>query len=1109
MPRHIHLFVLALGVGGALVSGRSATATLPLPVYPHCGENNSLEECPPDLVRSDGSWNGSTWEFVSFIPDAMKRRVRPQELALGAGNGFDVAWRHSTGRFDVTIAVLDSGALWHHSEMERKYFINSGELPVPINAQGQECSAYDCNGDGIFNIDDYADDPRVSADAGDDSADDRLEPSDLIATFQDGIDDDDNGFIDDIAGWDFLWNDNDPYATNGFDHGAGVMRDIAAEGGQPDSKIGYCPNCSILPIRTGDSFMADADRLAQGIMYAVDQGVKVIAMASGTVNNPAGLHDAIRYAWEHGVFVVAAIGDEMSYHHLYPGASDYLMAVHSIRYLPLDDWDTAKTFLAYNGCNNYGSHLTVVAGTTACATGATAITAGAAGLILSYGLDQGVVLHPDEVRGMLINSATDIDVAGSSSGNTPYFPSQPGWDLYFGYGRVNVGKALEDWRIPPQVHLTSPGWFDYIDAATTTTIPIEARIDAPRDLSYTWTLEWAPGGDPSDNPTEDSPSGDFEVLASGYGSEPTEGVIYSWDISDIDIQKFGPAAPVEAITSADPMGDKFDKVNTHTITLRLTAIGSNGIHAEMRKSFFLREDPDLLVGFPLDLGSSGQSSPVLIDFNGDGAQEIALGTAGGDIHIIDVKNGGELPGWPITMPLTSTADPANPDAHANQPAYASGQVAPLRQQVLSTLAVGDLDASGDLEVVAATMDGLLYVFEHDGRLRDGFPVSRDPVSDSDTDEWNWYDPGFISSPALADFDGDGTLEIVQAGMDQKLYVWREDGSRYPGFPVVLEDAQSDVHIKGRIVSSPAIADMNLDGVPDIVVGSNEYDPELYFPGYAYAINGLGYNAPGGDAILPGWPVTVPAAINGLVPFVGEGVTTSPVVADVDGDGYPEVALTGPISCPHLYEHTGERTVLYSCAAEDWDAPATDEALGFAYISNPLFADVDLDGHTDFICALSGLNYLSALGLSTWFNYQDHMIGVWDAATGDSFPRFPLVIEDLPAFMRPEVADVDGDALPEVIVTTGGYIVHAFDLGGNDAPGWPRLTGGFGVSAIEAGDVNGDGRTDVVMATQEGYLFAWGTDGVAASVKAAEVHPPAVKRIARGGAMNTKAPGRFR
>jgi len=1056
---------------GLLMLGMLPTTTLaelPLPTYPDCGKDNQLDTCPPDIVRGDGSLRGSTWERLSFIPEEAQGSVRTEELVQGSGNGVDVAWRSSTGRFDVTIAVLDSGILWDRTDLLNKVRINQGELPLPMTADGATCSSYDCNGDTIVNIQDYANDPRVRLDAGDDIADDRLDPSDLIATFSNGVDEDQNAFVDDIAGWDFLWNDNNPFASNGFGHGSGVLEEVGAEGGQPSSDIGYCPNCAILPLRTGDSFMTDADRLGQGILYAADNDVQVVAMASGTINNTPGIHDALEYAWQEGVLVIGAIGDEMSYHHLFPGASDYLLAVHSIRYWPLDDWSTARSFLAFNGCNNFGSHLVLVAGTTACATGATGITAGTAGLIFSRGRDLGYELHPDEVRGMLVNSATDIAIPGSGSDSSPWFPSRPGWDVYFGYGRVNGGNALENWNIPPQVHLTSPSWYDVVDASSQTTIPIHARMVAPYEIRFSWRLEWAPGGDVNDD--------DFQLLASGVMDRLQEGLLYEWPISAIPVDQLDPATELEQIFQDDPVTDKFDMVNIYTITLRLTAVGETGRHAEMRKSFFLHEDPDLLPGFPLDVGASGQSSPIMEDVDDDGVNEILLGTAGGEIHVLNARTGDDLPGWPVTMPLTASADPSLPGNHAEQAAYTSGEVAPLRQQVLPTLVVGDLDNDGLQEIVASTMDGQLYVFDQTGQLRDGFPVSRDPVSDADTSYWVWLDPGFISSPRLADLDGDGYLEIIQAGMDQKLYVWREDGSRQEGFPVLLEYEESINHIKGRVVSSPAITDMNQDGVPDIVVGTNEYDPELYIPGYAYAISGLGELDPRGP-ILQGWPVSVPGAINGLVPFVGEGAAMSPIVADVDRDGRPEVVLSGTVACPHLYEHDGRRSVQYYCGKTGWDSPATDDWMAITYVSNPTFGDFDQDGDLEVISALSGLSYLAPLAASTWQPYQDHVVGMWDARTGESVPGWPVVIEDLPAFMKPAAADVNGDGFPEVLVSSGGYVVHAFDLNGVDVAGWPKFTGGFLMSAIAAGDVTGDGRNEVALITNEGFLYIWKTNGV--------------------------------
>ncbi len=1052
------------------VPGRSF-GVLPLPTYPDCGKDRSVAECPPDLTHTDGTWKGSTWEFVSFIPEDMESHVRAQEWALGAGNGFDVAWRYTTGRFDVTVAVLDAGILWDERSLVNKVALNTGELPLPRRADGSTCATYDCNGDGLVNVQDYREDSRVSPEDGTDVADGYLDASDLIAAFSDGVDGDGNGYIDDICGWDFLWDDNNPYASNRFDHGSDVMRDMFAEGGEPDSSIGYCPNCSVLPLRTGDSFIADGDRLAQGILYATDAGVSVISMASGTTTNPAILRQAIKYAYDHGVLVVSAIGDELSYHHLYPGASDYLMAVHSIRYWPPTDWNEARSFLAYNGCNNFGSHLTVVGATVACATGATAITASTAGLIVSRARDLGLELHPDEIRGLILGTATDIDVPFSGH-TTPYFPSRPGWDLFFGYGRINAGKAVESFAVPPRVHLTSPVWWEYVDAGLTTAIEIQATMGAPRARHYEWVLEWAPGGRPADNA--------FEELARGVRETPFEGTLFTWPIAQIPRDRLDPSSPMEQVFAEDDVPTKFDLANAHTVTLRLSATDEMGRRAEMRKSFFLHDDPDLLPGFPMFLGASGQSSPVLTDVDGDGVNEIVVGTSSGVVHVLDARTGVDLPGWPVQMPFRGVVDPLSWTSHAYAPAYASGAIPRSREAVVATVAVGDLEPDGGKDLVVSTMEGKLYVFDAEGELRDGFPVSRDVVTEDQTDEFTWYDPGFMSSPVLADLDGDGRQEIIQAGMDQKLYVWRADGSRHPGFPVKLEHEESATHRKGRIVSTPAVVDLNRDGVLDIVIGTNEFQTEPDpIPGYAYAVSGKGNLDPAGP-ILPGWPAVVPGLLNDLVPWLAEGVNMSPQVADIDGKGLPEIALCGTVSCPHFYEADASRSTQCECSSFAWRDPATRELAGLSFVSNLWIGDVDGDGHLEITGALAGLNYALVLLSSTWVDHIDHLLGLWDAETGQSLPGWPVVMEDLALYMQPTMADVDGDGLPEIIASSGGYLVHAFDIDGFDVPGWPRLTGGMVSSAIAAGDVTGDGLNEVVVMTHEGYLFAWATDGIADS-----------------------------
>jgi hypothetical protein len=88
------------------------------------------------------------------------------------------------------------------------------------------------------------------------------------------------------------------------------------------------------------------------------------------------------------------------------------------------------------------------------------------------------------------------------------------------------------------------------------------------------------------------------------------------------------------------------------------------------------------------------------------------------------------------------------------------------------------------------------------------------------------------------------------------------------------------------------------------------------------------------------------------------------------------------------------------------------------------------------------------------------------------PDYPRRMEDLMLFTRPVAADVDGDGIEEVVMGSGGYLLHAFKKGGGEAAGFPKFTGGWIFSAPAVGDLDGDGKLDLVTVTREGYLFAW-------------------------------------
>ncbi|MEG3921242.1 MULTISPECIES: S8 family serine peptidase [unclassified Microcoleus] len=125
-----------------------------------------------------------------------------------------------------------------------------------------------------------------------------------------GIDDDRNGYIDDIRGWDFVASDNNPMDLDFDGHGTHIAGAIAAE--RNDFGItGVAPNAKIMPVRVLDAFgYGELNNVAAGIRYAADNGANVINLSLGNEFYPSNLvNDAIEYANNKGSVVVIAAGN--------------------------------------------------------------------------------------------------------------------------------------------------------------------------------------------------------------------------------------------------------------------------------------------------------------------------------------------------------------------------------------------------------------------------------------------------------------------------------------------------------------------------------------------------------------------------------------------------------------------------------------------------------------------------------------------------------------------------------------------------------------------------------------------------------------------------------
>jgi subtilisin family serine protease len=244
-----------------------------------------------------------------------------------------------------------------------------------------------------------------------------------------------------LPGYDFVFNDPDP--ADDFGHGTAVCGTIVAAGNNGVGVAGVAFGCRVLPVKVMDAAgFAYYSTIAQGIHYAVDAGARIINLSIAGSSPSSTLQDAIDYAWDHNVVVVAAAGNNADNVPQYPAACEHVIGVSAT-----EPGDTLASFSSFGNdialsapgdtiwttqldpANPYGAWR----GTSF----ASPIVAGVAALALSAN----PLLSSTQIVSVLEQSADD---AGA-----------PGWDALFGYGRVNAANAVSlamalPGALPPQ-----------------------------------------------------------------------------------------------------------------------------------------------------------------------------------------------------------------------------------------------------------------------------------------------------------------------------------------------------------------------------------------------------------------------------------------------------------------------------------------------------------------------------------------------------------------------------------------------------------------------------------------------------------------------------------
>jgi len=1042
------------------------------------------------------------------------------------GMNLNAAWStYTTGDPGVTIAYVEGGINWHLGDaatLAGAVAVNWHATPVPcsgvtvatatmvVGGVTRPCATvysasqadYNPDGSGIVDATQWAHDPRVT----DSNHNGVIDAEDLIAAFSDGVDHAGLGYTNDISGWDFYDNQNDPATIDtAYGHANGQMDVIHHE----------CPRCTILPVKAGDEALDPTDNLAKAWQFAADEGAKVIVSVTADLGYSPFARQVLDELHAKGVIVVEASNDFDSTDH--QGGMYWPNVIPGNGAVPTPD----GTKWIRSDLTSWGTHAMFTVATGGGSTSeSTPTTGGVLGLLLSYG-DLAAAQHlipapltgPEAVQ-VLAETARPFTDSTLGWPGTPIIAGAPDdWNEQYGYGMPNLDAAMAQvaaGQVPAAASIESPDWYTTFDPTTTATVPVTGTIGAATpSTAFTWTLQAATGGQPA--------NGAFTTIGNGSGTGSFSGTLGTLDLSTIPQSFWG--AP--AALSTDKALSTTDQ---YAVTFRLLVTESGGPTSEDRRAVDVTHDPTLLPGYPkaIDAGSAGagssgptgtdarasaEGSPQLADLQGSGRLDEIFGDTSGEVHAIDPTTGNELPGWPVHVQSETGFVP-----HAG--------IDPGDQPIISEVAVGDLSHTGQRSVVVSTLDGTVDAFDSAGQLEPGWPqrmdlgVTAPPIPRPAEPHVRIPVTEATASPTLADLQGNGQLDVVEAGGDGYLHAWQPDGQVVPGWPVKVALPPSFAVKSGyllendqRLVATPTVAWLNgknpgagpggADTPPDIVersqysqITGSGIQPLPFSEVFAYGPNG---------ALLPGWPATVP----GLVEYYGsaqDAITegsNSPVAADVTGNGTdvvadspvwtPPVEISGNGAVVGSYGNTGAAaTSLLSTQASAGgsaircqsspppDVPISFTSSGaFGNVGGSLVYAQSQIGSATFGC----LQYPGAgLALS---DYESAYPANAAANTpGAQLPGFPGPRQGLGFLSSPTIADVTGSGQASVIEGGDSSAITAVTASGAEAPGFPKFTTGWDLYAPAAGDLLSNGHTDLVATTREGYLYAWATPGKA-------------------------------
>ena len=823
------------------------------------------------------------------------------------------AWAIEKGDRNVVIAIIDSGIDYRHDDLAPKAWINPGEVP------------------------------------------------------ENGLDDDGNGYIDDVYGWDFtdapnlqaegdyLEGDNEPIDESGHGtHVAGIA------GAMPDNGIGIAGvawECPLMAIRAGLSLGGSSrlqdDDSAAAIVYAVDNGASVVNMSWGSERRSFVIQDAIDYAHTRGAVLVAAAGNSQKPTAIFPAAYRKVIAVASTEQnqqrfyqsnfgASVDIGAPGNVILSTQIDNRYR----LLTGTSM----ASPHVAGVAALILA----KRPALTHEEVRHILIRTADPVYQEDSDALD----------EKFVGAGTVNAERALfasgalQARILAPE---TNSGGADSITIVGTaggykfhawqlsygvSTVPTEfttftqsASAQKIGETLAVWDTTTVPEGIYTVRLTATATDGqqvhDQVVLSVDrtppqiisltatdtlYGERPL--TIFTWATDDVSLntlyyRRKGSLAPFAPIETTDLGVEHFLFLGLERGTYQFYVEAENTTNLKTREdnggAFYTA---DVVAGY---ISPSGFTEKFLdipplhiasgtTDFDRDGQLEI-VGSPVSSETLTDT----ELQAAILTV-YERLPSGRYELAHTVESVEGLSNL-----EKFVTWTVDDTDNDGLLEVLASDDARTFLIESVEPR---GYPT-----------RIIWETP-FLSGGTVADLDGDGQKEIIGAdNNNDRLLIFEYDGatSTYVERAVLVnESAGSNVFAQNF-----AINDFDGDGSVELVAADSEGDLFVY---ESTSIR---------NTFRLEWQMQLPL----------EDVTQL-AAGDLTGDGMPEFVVGGLLSLPDnpsgpliwkffVFTHTLNGYAVLSSGMHD----ATVAIAPHRRNGNSLaIADVEGNGHNRLVIA---------------------------------------------------------------------------------------------------------------------------------------------------------------